>query len=185
MESSVCEIQKLVELFNAGSGEHDETEGRDVEDGRSSITGGDKHIDLNHVKNPYTKLEPQKTTAMEDEEAEVSFEESKWKVTPSWDVSYKQSVTTNDVFLGMGFKTPSTSSCEAMVVTVDLPGQRGPNIDLKIFKDRLRLSSPKFFLDVALPHPVDPKMGNAEFDAESQKLKVNLVMRRELDAVNF
>lgn len=35
---------------------------------------------------------------------------------PDYDMIFKQSVGTEDVFLGMGAKNPSTASCENMVV---------------------------------------------------------------------
>lgn len=36
--------------------------------------------------------------------------------SPDYDLIFKQSVGTEDVFLGMGPKNPSTASCESMVV---------------------------------------------------------------------
>jgi len=35
-----------------------------------------------------------------------------------YEILYKQSVTTEDMFLQMGNKTPSTASCEDMVVSI-------------------------------------------------------------------
>lgn len=35
---------------------------------------------------------------------------------PDYDIIFKQSVGTEDVYLGMGAKNPSTASCESMVV---------------------------------------------------------------------
>lgn len=35
---------------------------------------------------------------------------------PDYDITYKQSVGTEDVFLGMGPKNPTTACCENMVV---------------------------------------------------------------------
>lgn len=36
---------------------------------------------------------------------------------PDYEMMFKQSVGTEDVFLGMGLKNPSTASCESMVVS--------------------------------------------------------------------
>lgn len=36
----------------------------------------------------------------------------------SYDIVYKQAVTSEDIFLGMGNKTPATASCEDMVVSL-------------------------------------------------------------------
>lgn len=85
----------------------------------------------------------------------------------------------------MGAKTPSTASCEEMIISVSLPGEKRQNIDLKIEKDRLKLTSPNFKSNIPLPHPVNPQKGNAEWDKETEKLKVILVMEREFDFINF
>lgn len=85
----------------------------------------------------------------------------------------------------MGFKTPSTSSCEDMIVVVHMPGEHQKNMDLKILPQRLTLTSPKFHLDIPLPQPVDPQKGNAQFDKDTEKLTITLKMDRELDPINF
>ena len=36
-----------------------------------------------------------------------------------YDIVYKQAIATEDMFLGMSNRTPSTSSCEDMVVSND------------------------------------------------------------------
>ncbi|XP_022900875.2 dynein axonemal assembly factor 6 [Onthophagus taurus] len=108
-----------------------------------------------------------------------------WKKSPQWDVSYRQQVTPTDVFLQMGGKTPATSSCEEMILSVHLPGEKRQNVDVKITKERLNLISPNFKLDIPLPHPVDPQKGNAQFDSESEKLILTLFLDREFDFVNF
>lgn len=85
----------------------------------------------------------------------------------------------------MGFKSPTTASCEDMIITIHLPEEKHQNMDLKILEDRLTLISPRFYLDLPLPHPVDPKRGNAQWDKDQEKLTVTLRMDRELDLVNF
>lgn len=85
----------------------------------------------------------------------------------------------------MGAKNPSTSSCENMVLTVNLPGEHMQNIDLKVLKQSLELISPNFALKIPLPHPVNPKLGNAQWDKSGEKLVITLIMDREFDFVNF
>lgn len=85
----------------------------------------------------------------------------------------------------MSLKNSSTSSCENMVISIALPGEDRQNLDLKIEKDKIVLDSSKFFLDMKLPQPVDPKKGNAQWRNDEEKLIVTLLMRRELDLVNF
>lgn len=85
----------------------------------------------------------------------------------------------------MGLKNPTSASCEDMIITIEIPGENRQNIDLKIKEDSLVLISPKFYLNLPLPHPVDPQKGNAKFDYDTGKLIVTLRMEREFDVVNF
>lgn len=85
----------------------------------------------------------------------------------------------------MGLKNPTTASCEDMLVTIELPGERHQNVDLKIKKENLVLISPKYYLELPLPHPVNPQKGNAKFDNDTGKLIITLRMDREFDVVNF
>lgn len=39
------------------------------------------------------------------------------RIEPEYDISYKQKITTEDVFLQMGNKSPATASCEEMIVS--------------------------------------------------------------------
>nr|CAI5838207.1 unnamed protein product [Callosobruchus analis] len=145
--------------------------------------------------NPYSKIAPDEkkreivdTEYEEDGYFNEGVEEASqkdWKKCPHWDITYKQQVTASDVFLQMGFKNPATASCEDMIITIDLPGENRQNIDLKILKDKVNLVSPRFYLDLQLPHPVDPQRGNAKFDVDSDKLIITLRMDRDLDFVNF
>lgn len=85
----------------------------------------------------------------------------------------------------MGNKTQLTSSCEDMVITIDLPGEKAPGIDVKVTKENLKLLTPKFRLDIPLPHTVDPQLGNAKWDADKEQLVLTLKMDREFDYINF
>lgn len=85
----------------------------------------------------------------------------------------------------MGGKSPATASCEDMVLSVYLPGENRQNIDLKVTAERVELVSPNFRLDLPLPQPVDPQLGNAQWDKEAEKLIITLKMKREFDYVNF
>lgn len=85
----------------------------------------------------------------------------------------------------MGNKSPATASCENMIVSVYLPGENIKNIDLKITKQHLDVVSPNFKLDLHLPQSVDPQRGNAQWDKDTEKLVITLVMVREFDYINF
>ncbi|KAK3606328.1 hypothetical protein CHS0354_041963 [Potamilus streckersoni] len=49
---------------------------------------------------------------------------------PEYDIVYKQAVTTEDIYLQMGNKTPTTASCEEMVVKIKLPDTKLADVEL-------------------------------------------------------
>ncbi|XP_018576801.1 protein PIH1D3 [Anoplophora glabripennis] len=196
MASEFGEIQKLVQLFNP------KTDNSDSEDEVETNQSGPSTLNPSHLAkpslsgeekniNPYSKIEEKgkRREILDPEDPDFAFEDDHttrdWKKAPVWDVKYKQQVTAEDVFLQMGFKSPTTASCEDMIITIHLPEEKHQNIDLKIVKDRLTLISPRFYLDLPLPHPVDPKRGNAQWYKDQENLTVTLRMDRELDLVNF
>lgn len=106
---------------------------------------------------------------------------------PEYKIVYKQAVTTEDIYLQMGLKTPATSSCEDMVIEVQLPDESVgiDSMDLSVEPDLIHLQTPVYRLKLVLPHKVDPKKGKAAFDSDKKLLKLTLRMNRELDFVNF
>ncbi|KAG7397964.1 Protein pih1d3 [Phytophthora boehmeriae] len=60
---------------------------------------------------------------------------------PKFEVLYKQSVMTEDVFLGLSDKDPSSAHCEAMVVRVECPQHRLEDIELDVKRQKLLLLS--------------------------------------------
>ena len=57
------------------------------------------------------------------------------RLQPDYEIIFKQKVTTEEMFLQMGNKTPATSSCEDMVVKIKLPGvEKLANIDLNLYE---------------------------------------------------
>ncbi|XP_050307399.1 dynein axonemal assembly factor 6 [Anthonomus grandis grandis] len=186
------DIEKLVELFQFNENQQYDDENEPKPENNIECSSNTKS-NINK-SNPYAKLPPPERKEVLDPDAEeayfeetsqVEYQDNNWKKTPKWDISYRQSVTPSDVFLGMSFKNPSTSSCENMILTVHLPGESRQNIDIKVEKETLKLISPQFFLDLNLPHPVDPKRGDAQFNSQDEKLIITLIMDRELDLLNF
>ncbi|XP_055542288.1 dynein axonemal assembly factor 6 [Wyeomyia smithii] len=107
--------------------------------------------------------------------------------SPDYRISYKQTVCTEDLYLQMNGKTPSTASCESMVVEIFLAGETVgiQHIDLSVQEQCVVVKSPKYFLKLQLPHRVNPDKGNAAWFLEDKTLKLTLKMERDLDFVNF
>jgi len=106
---------------------------------------------------------------------------------PEYKITYKQAVTTQDVYLQMGLKTPATSSCEDMIVEVKIPDEIVgiDQMDLTVEEDKIELKTPIYRLKLMLPHKVNPQKGRAEYDSSSKILKLTVKMNREYDFVNF
>lgn len=87
----------------------------------------------------------------------------------------------------MGNKTPGTASCEDMIVEVEMPENKVPveKMELSVCREEIDLKTPIYRLKLALPHPIDPDKGNAQWDKETGMLTLTLRMNREFDFVNF
>ncbi|OCT67277.1 dynein assembly factor 6, axonemal [Xenopus laevis] len=134
----------------------------------------------------------EKTTDRKDiwEESEIT-EGTEYEDTldlreqPEYEVLFKQRVGTEDMFLGMTRKDPSTACCEQMVIRINLPGIKVSEVSLQVKKKFLDLRTPKHKLALHLLHPVDADNGKAKFVADTESLEVTLNMTRELDFINF
>ncbi|CAF0826281.1 unnamed protein product [Rotaria sordida] len=104
---------------------------------------------------------------------------------PEYEMHYKQRITTEDVFLQMGNKNPSSASCEDLMVNIQLPNTKLSDIILDIKKSFLDCRCPKYRLALSLPHPVDPDNSQAKWDKDKCLLQVTLKLVREYDDFNF
>lgn len=85
----------------------------------------------------------------------------------------------------MGPKTPLTSSCEAMVIDVKMPGDRMPDICTDVTNDAVDVRSPKYRLHVPFPHNVHKQMSKAVWNSTTSTLTVTVFLKREFDDINF
>lgn len=106
---------------------------------------------------------------------------------PDFTITYKQAVSTEDMYLQMGLKTPATSSCEEMIVDIFMPEETVTidHMELNVETEVVHLQTPVYRLKLSLPHKIDPKKGRAAFDPDKKTLKLTLRMNREYDFVNF
>lgn len=93
---------------------------------------------------------------------------------PRYEFSYKQSVGTEDTFLGMGDKTPLTSDCTHLVIKIHFPNSTMKDLDLDVTKNRIRVFSKTHRLFTYLPVDVDEANGTAKFDPKREVLSVTL-----------
>ncbi|KFB39124.1 hypothetical protein ZHAS_00006453 [Anopheles sinensis] len=108
---------------------------------------------------------------------------------PQYRISYRQTVATEDIYLQMNCKTPSTASCENMIVEILFPEEDATigvhHIELSVKEQCVTVETPKYFLNLVLPHKIDPDKGNAAWHSDQKTLQLTLRMVRELDFVNF
>ncbi|XP_066508977.1 dynein axonemal assembly factor 6-like [Hoplias malabaricus] len=104
---------------------------------------------------------------------------------PEYDIILKQSVGTEDLFLGMSRKDPSSMCCESMLIKVKLPDTKTSDVMLDVRETFLDLRTPKYKLGLHLPHPVHSGEGTARFVTEKSELEITLPMNRPLDVINL
>lgn len=136
----------------------------------------------NTTEKSVTDSEAKSSTAKTNniwDEAEVPTEDALYDVrdgrpAPRYEFSYKQSVGTEDTFLGMSDKTPLSSDCTHLVVKIHFPGASMKTLDLDVTKNRIRAESKTHYLFTYLPVNVDDANGKAAFDAKKEVLTVTL-----------
>lgn len=93
---------------------------------------------------------------------------------PRYEFTYKQSVGTEDTFLGLGDKTPLTQDCTHIVIKIHFPGATMKQLDLEVKKNRLLAVSKTHRLFTYLPVNVDDANGKAAFDTKKEVLTITL-----------
>ncbi|KAM3604128.1 uncharacterized protein V6R79_006832 [Siganus canaliculatus] len=104
---------------------------------------------------------------------------------PEYEMILKQNVRTEDLFLGLSRKDPSSMCCEATLVKIRLPDTKVTDVALDVKEKFLDLRTPKYKLGLHLPHPVHSDAGKAQFFSEREELEVTLLMRRPMDFINM
>ncbi|XP_041976613.1 dynein axonemal assembly factor 6 [Aricia agestis] len=184
MELSPGYLHKLAELLTQP--EQDVLQGEDFTPTRYEITSTKDNAGARNTKKVPTSIEE-----YEQQEAEEMDLLSKSgggvgdRKTPSYTMNYQQSVGAEDIFLQIGHKTPSSASCENLIVRIKMPGDKMENIDLSVETTRVTVDSSQYHLKFSPPHPVDPDRSKANWDAAEETLILTLKLDREFDFVNF
>ncbi|XP_017875251.1 protein PIH1D3 [Ceratina calcarata] len=136
---------------------------------------------------PHASLKPEGDDIWHPSEvtAVQSLEAYDPREVPEYEMKFKQAVTAEDVFLGMGFKTPSSASCEWLSVLVKMPMETREKIELSVETEAIDIRSPRYRLHLETPHPVDPNASLAKWHGDTSTLEICLRLVRELDRVNF
>ncbi len=74
-----------------------------------------------------------KTSIWSEEEVNIKQEElPDDRPQPRFDIKYKQHVGTEDVFLGLSDKDPSSTHCDSILVQVWLPNAKANQVQLDV-----------------------------------------------------
>ncbi|XP_041848306.1 protein PIH1D3 [Melanotaenia boesemani] len=138
------------------------------------------------VPNAYTKKNS-KDIWSEEEVAEGSHYDNLAdpRPQPEYEIILKQSVGTEDLFLGLSRKDPSSMCCEAMLVKIKLPDTKATDVILDVKEKFLDLRTPKYKLGLHLPNPIHSQEGKAQFFSDKEELEVTLLMKRPMDFINM
>ncbi|KAJ0181886.1 hypothetical protein K1T71_002608 [Dendrolimus kikuchii] len=185
VEFTPLAIEKLAELLKPP--EPDVLQGEDL-----PVT--DYQITSNRGKLPpveIVKKTPRNIEEFEEQQTREAEELGKIgagidnRKTPEYTMNYQQSVTAEDVFLQIGPKTPSSASCENLIVRIKMPGDKKENVELAVDTTSVAVNSSQYTLMLPLPHAINPDLSKATWDSEEQSLVLILKLDREFDFVNF
>lgn len=119
------------------------------------------------------------------EEKDVEILETRKR--PEYQLTYRQAVGVEDVYLQMGNRTTATASCENLLLDIILSGDPTPleKIDLKLTENEIVVSTSVYFLKLPLPATIEVDRTEAKYDSQLEKLTLILHLKREFDFVNF
>ncbi|GFN94220.1 protein pih1d3-like [Plakobranchus ocellatus] len=188
MELNPTQIAAVVDLFKTEDDESDGDDDKPISGTASSMGPGNigpaKGSDVSGKAEPVIDSKDIWSEAEVPEGAEYDQLYDP-RPQPEYDILYSQSVTSEDIFLQMGNKTPMTASCENMTIKIKLPDSKMSDVELDVKAKFLDCRTPKYKLGLHLPHPVDHKNGKAKWDSKTETLIVTLKMSREYDMFNF
>ena len=125
---------------------------------------------------------PAEVLALRELEPDASYDLADGRVKPDYDILYAQSLSAEDVFMGLSAKDGSTQSCEALTVKISMPGEAFRNVSLDVTPTRLLVRSVKYKLFLHLPHTVDDRAGRAKWDERKETLSVTLpIVKKDED----
>ncbi|KAM3964756.1 dynein axonemal assembly factor 6 [Aphomia sociella] len=179
-------MDKLVELLRPP--EPEVLQGDDLTPSGYEITSSRDKI-RSHENN--IKKTPKTIEEFEEQEANDANELGQVgaglgdRKVPDYTMNYQQSVTAEDVFLQIGPKTPSSVSCENLIVKIKMPEDKKENVDLSVDTNSVTVNSSRYSLKLPLPHGINPDASKANWDANEETLILTLKLDREFDFVNF
>lgn len=132
---------------------------------------------------PFTKIEtkinnrmPAKIQSEIWEEEELKEENIKedGRPKPQFEILYKQSVNTSDIYLGLSGKSNSSLSCDHLLMKIWLPNTHLKEIGLELKEQSVHLQTSNYLLNHILPYTIEKDKSEAKWDKEKQLLLLTL-----------
>ncbi|XP_017266391.1 protein PIH1D3 [Kryptolebias marmoratus] len=187
----VSSVQSLQALSALLSNPQEEEEDEDCKNVTACAQMGPGHIGPppkkdTEVKSTYTKRSSKDIWSEEEVSEDPQYDDlADPRPQPEYEIILKQNVGTEDLFLGLSKKDPSSMCCEAMLVKIKLPDTKATDVFLDVNEKFLDLRTTKYKLGLHLPHPIHSKEGKARFFSDKQELEVTLLMKRPMDFINM
>ncbi|XP_066942342.1 dynein axonemal assembly factor 6-like [Macrobrachium rosenbergii] len=96
------------------------------------------------------------------------------RTKPEYEITYRQRLSANNVYLPMSNLATNGRGEEDLVVRVILPGDLLTEVTLEVTSSTLNLASPNYLLHLPLPRSVDQGKGVATWDPSTHTLMVTL-----------
>ncbi|XP_064084992.1 dynein axonemal assembly factor 6-like [Macrobrachium nipponense] len=96
------------------------------------------------------------------------------RAKPEYEITYRQRLSANNVYLPMSNLATNGRGEEDLVVRVILPGDLLTEVTLEVTSSTLNLASPNHLLHLPLPRSVDQSKGVATWDPSTHTLMVTL-----------
>ncbi|XP_034945266.1 protein PIH1D3 [Chelonus insularis] len=174
-------LEKLISTQNSNVETVD-----DIQRKESSKSDSEEIKQFNHIKfNESTKKNKYNIWEL----SEVSILQNSQMIDPrkipEYKMNFKQTVTAEDVFLGIGLNPLAPTSCQWLSIYVYLPGEAREDIKLDIKSETVDIRSPKFRLHLPTCHIIDPQKSSAKWHSDESTLELTLKIIHELDRLNF
>ena len=94
---------------------------------------------------------------------------------PEHDLLYKQNVGTEDVYLGLSGKDPSSVHCDGFSLRVKLPGAKLKEISVDLKEQAVIVQSPVYFLYHSMQYPLIKDKAKAKWDSDKFVLELSVI----------
>lgn len=124
--------------------------------------------------------DPQTIEEWEERESLLTANELEQRISPEYNIIYKQTVTPEDIYLPLSNKTPATTSCEELCIEISLPNET-VDIDqmtLDVRDTSVDLQTPIYRLTLPFPQQIYPDLGKAEWNSAKKTLTLTLRMKQ-------